>query len=417
MESPTINGDLSVCGDTPDLFQMTAGAGSDGARGIIPRAGTDTVADYVAAAAAPYLAAQLISPEALADIQHVAGRLPGAITDFFGFECELGSDRASADFLICCRTRQGARELLAGQTPGFDIPSAFEEHPIWRRIRAFSKQWAKPESLLYLAVHNLWFELDIDGTRPPIPVPNVFIGADRLRSSAPHADIGRMPKECAWLTDLALPLLLGQEVCAAARRQLARCINLLPPEGRLFQVGLMLARDTQAARVCVRGIATGQIVPYLRAIGWKGAWSELESLLQSLEQRVERIDLDLDVTDHVLPKIGLECYPGAEERRSQEFLAHLVSSRLCTAGKSASIATWSGTTYQAQTPDVWPQQLLAASGKWEARVHSAFVRRLHHIKLDFPEAAPLRAKAYLGIHHKWLATEIIPENVNRASNL
>jgi len=274
-------------------------------------AGIDTVAAYVAASVVPYVAVQLISPEALADIQHIARKLPGAITDFFGFECELGSDQATADFLVCCRTRQGARELLAGQTPGFDIPFAFEDHPIWRRIRTFSEEWAKRASPLHQAVHNLWFELDIDDTRPRVPVPSVFIGSDQLRSFPPHADLGSMPKACAWFTDLALPILLGEELGAAARGQVARCINLLPPEGRLFQAGLMLARDSQTARLCVRGISKGQIVEYLRAIEWKGAWLELESLLQSLEQKVERIDLDLDVTDRVLPKIGLECYTGA----------------------------------------------------------------------------------------------------------
>ena len=61
----------------------------------------DTVADYLAAAFDPHAVDGLISMDALADIRHVASLLPGAITDFFGFECPLGSEIGRAS----CRER------------------------------------------------------------------------------------------------------------------------------------------------------------------------------------------------------------------------------------------------------------------------------------------------------------------------
>src|ERR1051326_8497721 len=75
-------------------------------------AGANTIGDYLDAAAAPYLPVGLVSPEALANIRGIAKVLPGALTDFFGFECPLGTDEATADFLACARSSEGARDVL-----------------------------------------------------------------------------------------------------------------------------------------------------------------------------------------------------------------------------------------------------------------------------------------------------------------
>jgi hypothetical protein len=371
----------------------------------------DTVADYLAAAFDPHAVDGLISMDALADIRHVASLLPGAITDFFGFECPLGSDRQEADFLVCCRVRHGSREILSGPVAGWDPFSRFQQEPIWRSIRKFANEWAEPSSPLYSAIHNLWIEFDIDDTLPSVPAPNVFIGVDHLRTFSPSAAQQRSSAQYAWLTDLALPILRGEATTPAVRRQLTRIVALLPPAAQVFQVGLMLARKFQGVRLCMRGIAIGQIAGYLSALEWDGDSIELECLLAWLEERVDRIDLDLDMTDHVLPKIGLECYLGASESRVCAFLDHLISCQLCTAPKAAAVAMWTGIADEDQTPEIWPGNLAEAARSSGAGFRSAFVRRLHHVKVDFHAVAPLQAKAYLGVHHKWLAREMNREDI------
>jgi hypothetical protein len=395
---------------------MTIAASSDAALRIIQSAPTDIVADYVTAAVDPSTVGRLISPEALEDIRNVTGRLPGAITDFFGFERELGTDRARADLGICCRISHGSREVLSGRKQGWDPLSTFQEQAIWRRIGMFCKEWGNPASPLYEAVHNLWFEFDIDGSRPPAPIPSIFIGSYQLQSSAAEGGLQGMPREWAWLTNLALPILLGAEIKPAVGRQASRCVNFLPLKVRVFQVGLMLARDSQAMRLCMRGIAMSQIAEYLKALEWEGDCIELENLLDSLEDRVERIDLAVDITDHVLSKIGLECYLGATEAQLLAFLDHLISHRLCTSVEAEALSMWPGIVDEAMLPEAWPKDLLAASRELGGRLRSAFVRKLHHVKLDYRTAAPLRAKAYLGVHHKWLAVETGQEYVNGSNS-
>jgi hypothetical protein len=384
------------------LVAMTIGVGPGTAVRIIQNAHSDTLADYVDAAVDPLVAGGVISAAALADIRHVAGRLPGAITDFFGFECDLGNGRAQADFGVCCRTSHVSQDVLSGER-GWDPFSAFHEHTSWHRIRRFCREWAKAGSELYTAVHNIWFEFDIDGSLPQVPLPSVFIGSHRLQASDPVTEIEGMQKQGAWLTDVALPILAGAALDPALRRQVVRCIGVLPPNARVFQAGLMLARGSQAVRLCLRGIATSQIEGYLRNLDWPGRSIELKGWLDSLELQVERIDLALDVTDRVLPRVGLECYVGATESRLSALLDYLVARRLCTAAEAEGLTSWPATVDETSRPEAWPRDLLTASRELGGTLRSAFVRNLHHVKLDYRPEAPFRAKAYLGVHHRWLA--------------
>jgi len=251
-----------------------------------------TIAHYLDAAAIPYVSADLISRDAISHIRRIGALLPGALTDFFGFECPLGTHEAKADFLICSRASEGGRDVLAGQRPSRELPAFLERHPVWQRVRDFSRDWSDSQSPLFEAIHNLWVEFDVDGMPPAIPVPSVFVGSEALRPTEAAADPGLMPRHCAWLLDRALPLLIGRDVDGPTRCQVARCLNLLPAEARIFQVGLMLARASRITRLCVRGVSSKQIPEYLQALGWEGSFPELEGLLKSLAPLVERIDLD-----------------------------------------------------------------------------------------------------------------------------
>jgi hypothetical protein len=375
-----------------------------------------SIAEYIDAAVVPYVSGSLISLRALSNIRPIASLLPGALTDFFGFECPLGVSEATADFLVCSRASQGGREILNGQRPGRDLPAFFQDEPVWQRIRSFSSEWFNPQSPLFDHVHNIWIEFDVEGTPPSIPVPSVFIGPNNLQPLGAAIDNGEMPRHCAWLTDSALPLLLGSKPDSPLRAQIARCTNLLPSGARIFQVGLMLARTSQTTRLCVRGVSGTQIIEYLGALGWDETLTELKQVVCSLLPFVDRIDLDLDVTDRVLPKIGLECYLAPNAAAVRRFLDYLVSSGLSTPVKAEALESWRGMAHERLTPDIWPKDLLAVSGFLGGRVHSIFARWLHHIKIVYRPALQLQAKAYLAVHHLWLAPAALKDLVKQAES-
>lgn len=383
-----------------------------------PQIQPNTVAEYLDAAVAPYVPHDLISPEALSGIREIGSLLPGALTDFFGFECPLGVPEPRADFLVCSRASQGGREVLTGLRPGRDLPAFLESHPVWRRIRAFAREWSDPRSPLFDAVHNIWLEFDVDGSAPSTPVPSVFVGSETLKAPEEQpANPDLMPSHCAWLIGLALPLLLIQEVGSAPRRQVARCLNLLPSGAYVFQVGLMLSRISRITRLCVRGISASQIIEYLERLGWQGSIPELEMLVNALAPLVQRIDLDLDVTDRVLPKVGLECYPIMTMPAIQRFLDFLVSSGLATAEKAQGLGRWGGMAHELLTPEVWPRELLSVSSFLAGRVHSAFPRWLHHVKIVHHPELPLQAKAYLAVSHQWIAPGDLKQILSSAATL
>jgi hypothetical protein len=391
-----------------------AGEGSRTNVGSLITAGPSTIAHYLDAAVAPRISDCLISPESLSNIRQIAALLPGAITDFFGFECELGVSDPTADFLVCCSASQGAPNVLSGQIPDRDLPALLVDHPVWQRVRSFSTEWSNPESAVADRIHNIWLEFDVDGVPAPIPVPSVFIGPANLQSANPPVDKSQMTDRCAWLTDSALPLLLGGELHPALRSQIARCLNLLPPGACMFQVGLMLSRASSVTRLCVRGVSKKQILEYLQVLDYDTSSGQLHALLELLSPMVERIDLDMDVGDRVLPKIGLECYFPGDRSAVHQFLNHLVSCGLSTPAKADALESWPGVVHERSNPEIWPRDLLALSGFLGGRAHSAFARWLHHVKIVYQPGLPLQAKAYLAVQHLWLAPEQIKGLLNRA---
>jgi hypothetical protein len=155
-------------------------------------------------------------------------------------------------------------------------------------------------------------------------------------------------------------------------------------------------------RLCVRGLQREQIAGYLDALEWEGPRGELETILGSFGQEVGQTDLDLDVCDRLLPKIGLECHLTKEPSRFRQFLARLVSGKLCTVGKARALESWGGIAYEGLLPGTWPQNLSVAARLVNHRLQSIFARRFHHVKIICLPGGPLEAKAYLAVYQKWV---------------
>jgi len=346
----------------------------------------------------PEVSPQLISSECWQHIDTVAQKLPSAITPFWGFECPLGTEAASADFLICATAQDGGRQILAGDRDAMALPDSLQSYPIWQQIKKFSREWSTETSLLYSHVHNVWLEFDVSSLSNPVSSPSCFFAPQPIHATASAVEAIAHPHE--WITQTALKLLLNRKISEPVQHQLFKCLDALPPDAYVFQIGVMLSRDTDAIRICIRNISPELVLDYLTQLSWSGSPEELRSVLSQFSGYVDRIDLDLDVGETIAPKLGLECYLDQQplvEPRWSAFLDQLVAEDLCVLSKRDHLLAYPGHIRRSRHPELWSSQLTQFSELLGSKYEIVFLKGLHHIKIAYQPNAPLTAKAYLAI--------------------
>ncbi len=365
----------------------------------------------------PYISPQLISPENWYNINRLSQIFPRAITSFFGFECHLGVKEAHGDFLICADAAEAGRKILAGDNYSITLPSFLMEHSVWSNIRDFSSNWDTHTSPMYEKVRNVWLEFDMDRSGASIPIPSCFFGPEPIYSNPDQPPQNSLVKgedshPHQWVSKTALKLLLGKELPYKVERQLFNCFDLLPTETYVFQIGVMLARKSDLVRICIRNISPEQILDYLTKINWSGCVSKLKAILTKLSSLVERIDLDIDVGESILPKIGLECYLSKQpkyEPRWQLFLDYLVETGLCIPEKRDTLLAYPGYIRERSNRELLPSTLLKLSKFLGSEYERVFFRGLHHIKVVYQPEKPLEAKAYLSVSHSLLTPKFVSQ--------
>jgi hypothetical protein len=376
------------------------------------RRAQSTVGDAVRAAAPSGFPPGLFSPAGLARIEAVADQVPGRLTSTFGFEIELGAEAGGADFALAVTGLHGGREMLAG-TSEYELPLAASEHPAWVAVRRLSRAWVDPLSGLEPELHNLALEFDLAEGLEGAPSPNVFLGALSGIAARSPIESPEDERSWAWLTDAALPVLLGRRLSVSQRKTLGRCIRALPPGSRAFQVGVMLARPVDALRVCILGMRDEMIAGYLRSIGWPGDVEDLEDQVGPLARRAESVIVDLDMADCLLPSLGLECFVGEQgsergganggpeiRERWTRFLQPLTERGLCTPARELALLEWPLTVRESRARN-WPVHLSEASQFLGPDLESSLVRAINHVKLSWRPDRPLQAKGYLRVQHRW----------------
>jgi hypothetical protein len=119
---------------------------------------------------------------------------------------------------------------------------------------------------------------------------------------------------------------------------------------------------------------------------------------------VDRINLNIDLSDRLLDKIGIECYFGKLNQETA-FVDWLIQSNLCIAEKASALTSkWGGLTHQIQHIDAWPAELMHRSLLRSPGTCSLFYRYLHHIKLVIAADSLLQAKAYLAVRLDFLTS-------------
>lgn len=323
----------------------------------------------------------LMSPDSLARIRKVARAFPIFAVDFFGFECRLGAETAATDCAMNL-TPDGAR-MLAGRHPAASPREL--QGGAWDRLRSFYQEWGdtRPREP-YTDARATWLEFDASAESPS---PNLLFGY--------WPRDPRMQRPTTWLADTIIPMLLGDSVSQGFRRKLIRCLEVCPAETGDFQIGLMISRNIQAARLCVFDLPADGVFTYLDAVGWGGPKDELRDYLDAFRPHSDLIGLHLDVGEEVYPHIGVEpafdagCWarqPHIEPRWHGQF-DQLSAFGLMAPAKKEALLSWIG------------HQRVSFGGE-----ESVLLRGLSHVKITLRGGAPPLAKAYFGITHRALST-------------
>lgn len=320
-----------------------------------------------------HLPSVLVSPAALLDIRSMGRELPPARSACF--ECPLGQVGGETDFSMCV---DGAIHTLARRNAFAKLNTSSVNSPPWQRFRAFCDSWS--DSAFLRQIRNVW--LEFDRSRHPMPVdrPNVFFGVHRTRNRQELGVAG-------------LRVLQGGPLPAELTNAISFCFGTLPPDARVFQVGVMFSRKDTPIRLCVIGITREQLLDYLSSIGWPGSLQDVEGILRSLPQNVRVLAADFDLdgsTGQVGPRLGIECYMGREYSLVnvypdwERFLEQLVGLELCLPDERDALLAWPG--YE-------PRRII---------LPSVIYRGVNHVKVVWEPPGSVHAKAYLVFLHRWV---------------
>jgi len=316
-----------------------------------------------------HLPTALVSSTALSNIRTIARELPPV--KVAGFECSLEEIGADADFLVCV---DGAIDTLTGRNASVKLNDSVVTSPPWQRLLTFCQ--ARSESAALQQIKNIWLEFDTSRHSVPILRPSVFFGIHR-------------PKNYQRVAEAGLRLLRGSALPAQLTHTLSLCFGALPTNTSVFQVGMMLSRQTTPVRLCVGGLARDQLLGYLSDIGWSGSMDDLTDVLGALSHPLQALAVDLDVDGDVGPRLGIECYVGQEYSlvnvfpNWELFLNQLVGLGLCLPSKRDALLAWPGYAFR------------------EAVLPSLFLRGINHVKIVWEPPGLVYAKAYLSFVHAW----------------
>jgi hypothetical protein len=355
---------------------------------------------------APVVAGALVSEEHLSHIARAVRGLPEAVTDHFGFECLLGTSAATADFSLAV-TPQHGRAIIAGHSAEQRLPRRLQERSVWERLRRFCATWADPDSPLQTRLRALYLEFDLRQAALPVdPVPSVFLGTGGSNGSL-HASEGTAEASDSghrWAIEKAIPLLRGAALPPPVQRTVALCVDALPDGAAVAAFGLMLARPTDAIRICLVRFPMDQLPAFLERIGWQGPRDEACAVLSTFARGTDHCLLALDAGHGVGPRLGLEYGPPSSRAEASAwagYLNALVAQGLCIPAKRDALLAWPDRTYEPKDGPIPAKDVATLQWLHGFRLSSIFVPHIDHLKVSYQPGRPLEAKAYIGLMLRW----------------
>ena len=345
----------------------------------------------------PFIPDGLISAQNYVEIKTLASLFTPRITSFFGFESRLGSPDTRADYLLAVSSQGGEREALLRFLHDDQRAQHLMHRKEWQHLRDFVTAWADPASELFTKVLGLWLEFDTAHASQEDPVPCVFIHTIPLRITSNEEE-----RCCKWVFHTALPLLLGHPLSSRLHERLLEALRKLPEGASVMDIGFMLSRATNGARLVFKHLHPSRIIPYLESLGWTDANHELASIINDLHQQVTRLILHITITeDGVDPKIGLECSYSPDqyhlETRWPLFFEYLTRKGCCCEEKKTEVLQFLGVSTEDSSHPFSISSFSAAVRISSQTSVYALVRYISHVKLCCSPGKPPEAKVYPGV--------------------
>ncbi len=335
----------------------------------------------------PYLNAELISVEALCQVQRLARSLPPSPTAFF--ECRLEDNQPQVDFSI---------GLFSSVSDHFI--EYFLIQADWYSYRDIFLGLINSTSILKQYISYIFLEFDLPGKLVQLPMPCIFLAFEQEGLSKTQGLIELISKN------------FGYSNTASLESNLSYYFDCLPPSSTVTPIGLMLSRPNKPVRLGIQGTSSQHLLDYLAKLGWFDVTSTFSSITLALEKFVDSFRLCFDIYDSFSPKIGLECFlqQPSDESRWQQLLNYLVEIGVCTPVKRDALLTWPGFSQKTDAPELWPNNLAGGDLLLGSSALSIFWREISHIKIIYDVAEDcLSAKGYLSFGHSWLDVDLITE--------
>lgn len=344
----------------------------------------------------PHIPGALVSPEVIAAMRELNEKLPAALSTSGGLECYLGTRDAIADWQLCLFGDGIGREIVAGRLPLADIDSSLFGDPAWRQVRNFSQHWADPSSLLNQKVECLWLEFDCADARGSVPAPGIFFSTYDIPGESSGGNTPKNQGErYAWVIN-AFELLQGAPLRKEMSRKLCSCFDALPEEAQVQYSAMMLSRGRDAARIVVM-LDPNTLPEYLARIEFPGSISSVMEVTADMARFAWGRYL-IDISDTVLPDIGVECFIAGHDPESSKVLWNALLDRLlerglCVPEKRDAFLAWPG-----HSPATLPNELFPCY----------IFRKINHVKIVCRGSGRLEAKGYLKFSRMFTA-DIVKE--------
>ena len=251
----------------------------------------------------PVLNSGLLCPENFSSLAGLCSLFPVDVSRDFGFETRLAGSEGNCDFFLQIRKNTEGALIMAGESMITSLSDRLLEIPFWEKIRKLFKSWNHPDGILAPLIDTFWLEFDyLEGSYNLIP--NVFFGI---------IESGETDREEIWksllktlneiyqcLFDLPFPWVLVEN--------LKLCLFNLPVQARLYQVGIMVPRKSEAVRLVLVKIGNSELEKYLKKIGWPGDFEEISRLKDRYCQEFDYLVYNLNIAEDIHPFLGIEMY-------------------------------------------------------------------------------------------------------------
>lgn len=306
---------------------------------------------------APHVSEHLVDPVAFERLEKVSRHVPGDVLT--ALELRLARNRGRVDLSVRLTRPDQAGPLLPHLPPS---------------TREFLSLWGP--SLGHPApLPSVWLEFDLTSARSVLPAPLICAEVDG------DADPD-------WVTGSLLPALRRPPESRAHKRAARRCLEEIPPEGRLLYAFGLEPRSRPAVRLEILGLRPAGMVRYLDRVAQSRA-AQVARVAPLLEG-CETLHLSLDLDEEVAPRVGLDAsyrrLPYREPRWA-ELLDRLVAAGLAMREKRSALLDWPGVDTLWTAAERWPEAAVASGGYC--------VRSLSHVKLVTWPDRPPEAKGYL----------------------